>query len=76
MAKKAKKRSLPSAAAKPPQAMHARDSNLLGHDAADSDERRAVLVDALANAWAAEDIHTIERIDQDGWHGWAMWPMA
>lgn len=60
----------------PPEPRHVRDADLLGRDAKTRAERRAVLASALSNDWAAEDPDTIERIDQGGFHGWAMWPVA
>ena len=72
--KKGKKGSHPAAAAKPPQASHVRDANVIGHDATTRAERRAVLVSALANEWATADIDTVERVDEGNFHGWAMWP--
>lgn len=63
-------------APRPPEAMHVRDVDVLQKDATTRAERRAVLVSALANDWAAEDIDTLERIDHGAWHGWAMWPRA
>ena len=62
--------------AAPPAASYVRDTNVIQKDATTAAERRAVLASALANDWAAADVDTIERIDQDGWHGFAMWPRA
>ena len=75
MATKPKKKSPSAAAPKPPEAAYVRDVDLLKHNATTRAERRAVLASALANDWAPDDIHTIERIDKDGFHGWAMWRM-
>ncbi|MBL9079215.1 MAG: hypothetical protein JNL08_17060 [Planctomycetes bacterium] len=76
MASKKKKKSVAGAgpAAAPPAPSYVRDANVIQKDATTAAERRAVLASALANDWAAADVDTIERIDQDGWHGWAMWP--
>jgi hypothetical protein len=75
MAKK-KRKSAQGAAATPPTASYVRDVDVIQKDATTGEERRTVLVSALANSWATADIHTVERIDQDGWHGWAMWSMG
>jgi len=75
MARK-KKAAAKAKAVTPPTPSYVRDRNVIQKDAATADERRAVLAAALANQWASEDIDTIERIDQDGWHGWAMWTLA
>lgn len=53
-----------------------RDEAVLDGIAKDAQQRRAVLVSALANDWADTDIGTIERIDQGKTHGWEMWPLA
>jgi hypothetical protein len=76
MAKKGKKASTSAADAAPPEPLNVRDLDVIGQDATTRAQRRAVLVAALANDWAAEDIDTIERIDQAGWHGWSMWPIG
>ncbi len=65
-----------SAAPQPPTASHVRDVDVINQDAATRAERRTVLMSALANNWAAEDIDTVERIDENGWHGWVMWSRA
>lgn len=78
--KKAKRKTRARRAARttanPPQAEYVRDVDVLGSDATTAAERRTVRDNALANAWLTADIDTLERIDQAGWHGWAMWPRA
>ena len=69
----AKKKAKKAAAPAPPAPSHVRDVNVIGKDATTRAERRAVLAGALANDWAADDIHTLERVDEGGFHGWAMW---
>lgn len=41
--------------------------------AANQRQRRAVLVHGLNGRWANEDIARLERVDEDGKCGWAMW---
>lgn len=74
--KKKKSSTSADATAAPLTASYVRDTNVIAKDATTAAERRAVLASALANDWAAADIDTVERVDQDGWHGWAMWPRA
>ena len=45
----------------------------LARDARNRDERRATFDWCLTNVWADRDIGRIERFDESGWHGWAMW---
>ncbi len=70
---KKKTKKAAATAAGPLTPSYVRDRKVLGKDAETREERRAVLAAALVNEWSTDDIVAIERIDQDGWHGWAMW---
>lgn len=51
----------------------ASDIEILGHKAANKDERRLALNSCLTGRWSAADIDKVEREDSSNWNGWRMW---
>ena len=49
------------------------DTASIGKVAKTAKQRRDALDFCLDQAWAGLDVDTIERIDEDAVHGWAMW---